>query len=229
MLLGIILSACNLPARTGSPTQTIDQNLAGNGTATTLQVIPAQTPMTILTPTDTVPMMLFEGSTNCRKGPGTGYDVITVVLNGQKAEAIGVSEKGDYWLIKNPIRGDPCWVTNDLAKPSGSFLQLPTVTAPATPTLIPPNTPVWSVYNYTCELATGGGNMTMNLAWNDRSNNEEGYTVYRDKQAIATLAPNSTFYVDVAFIANGQTRSYSVEVFSKDWRASTSTIAYGCQ
>jgi hypothetical protein len=110
----------------------------------------------------------------------------------------------------------------------------PTYTAPidvASPisTLIPPNTPVWSVYNYTCELAVGGGTMTMNLAWTDHSNNEEGYKVYRDKQLIATLAPNSTFYVDVAYVATGKTLSYSVEAFNKDWRASTSTITHGCQ
>jgi len=97
----------------------------------------------------------------------------------------------------------------------------------ATP--IPPNTPVWSVYNYTCELAVGGGTMTMNLAWTDRSNSEEGYKVYRDGQAIATLASNSTSYVDVAYVATGKTLSYSVEAFNKDWQVSTSTITYGCQ
>ena len=101
----------------------------------------------------------------------------------------------------------------------------------ASPVLKPtlPNTPTWSVYNYTCELAVGGATMTMNLAWTDRSNNEEGYKVYRDKQVIATLAPNSTTYVDVAFVATGSTLRYSVEAFKKDWRTSTSTISHACQ
>jgi hypothetical protein len=71
--------------------------------------------------------------------------------------------------------------------------------------------------------------MTMNLTWTDRSNNEAGYRVYRDKQVIATLAPNSTTFVDVAFVATGMTLSYSVEAFNNDWRSSTSTISYGCQ
>ncbi len=96
-------------------------------------------------------------------------------------------------------------------------------------TPIPPNTPTWKVYNYTCELAVGGGTMTMNLTWTDRSNSEEGYKVYRDKQLIATLPPNSTSYVDVAFVATGKTLSYSVEAFKNDWQLSTSTITYGCQ
>jgi hypothetical protein len=96
-------------------------------------------------------------------------------------------------------------------------------------TPIPPNIPVWSAYNYTCKFVSGGGNMTMNLAWIDRSTNEEGYIVYRDKLAIATLAPNSTFYVDVVFVPTGKTLEYSVEAFNKDWRASGSTITYGCR
>jgi hypothetical protein len=94
---------------------------------------------------------------------------------------------------------------------------------------IVPNTPTWSVYNYTCALATGGANMTMNLAWKDRSNSEEGYRVYRDKQVIATLPANSTAYVDVVFVATGGKVSYSVEAFSQNWRFSTPTVSYGCQ
>ena len=71
--------------------------------------------------------------------------------------------------------------------------------------------------------------MTMNLAWNDRSNDEEGYKVYRDQQVIATLPPNSTSYVDIASVATGTTLSYSVEAFNQDWQVSSSTITYGCQ
>lgn len=81
-------------------------------------------------------------------------------------------------------------------------------------TPFPHNTPVWSVYKYTCELVDGGGTMTMNLTWTDRSNSEEGYTVYRDEKAISTLAPNSTHFVDVAFVAKGKILSYSVEAFT---------------
>jgi hypothetical protein len=105
----------------------------------------------------------------------------------------------------------------------------PTATASPIPTRIPPNTPVWSVYTYTCELASGGGTMTMNLAWTDRSNTEEGYKIYRGEQVIATLTPNSTFYVDTVFVATGKTLSYTVEAFNANWQVSTSTITFGCQ
>jgi hypothetical protein len=106
---------------------------------------------------------------------------------------------------------------------------VPITTTPAIPTQIPPNTPAWSNYQYTCELVSGGSNMTMNLTWTDRSDNEESYIVYRNKQAVATLAPNSTTYVDIAFVAPGKMLSYSVEAFNSAWQTSTTTITYGCQ
>lgn len=71
--------------------------------------------------------------------------------------------------------------------------------------------------------------MTMYLAWMDRSDNEEGYKVYRDQNLIATLKPNSMFYADMAFVADGMTLRYSIEAFNKDWQVSTTTITYGCQ
>jgi len=148
--LAVVLSACNLPGRSGSPTQITDQNPVAT---MTMHVNPTETKTVIVTPIYTAPIS----------------------------------------------------------------------------TLIPPNTPVWSVYDYTCQLAIGGATMTMNMAWADRSNSEEGYKVYRDEQVIATLAANSTFYVDVAFVATGKTLSYSVEAFNTNWRVSTSTITYGCQ
>ena len=105
----------------------------------------------------------------------------------------------------------------------------PMVTATTISTRIPPNIPVLSAYNYTCELAPGGGNMTMNLVWTDRSSSEESYKVYRDGQVIATLASNSTSYVDIAYVATGKTLSYSVEAFNKAWKLSTNTITYACK
>jgi len=103
------------------------------------------------------------------------------------------------------------------------------LTASPVSTPFPPNTPVWSAYHYTCEYTDGGGDMTMNLAWSDRSSSEEGYRIYRDKLVIATLNSDSTSYVDVAYVATGMSLSYSVAAFGADWEASSSVITYGCQ
>lgn len=151
-----------------------------------------------------------------------------VILSGQKAEPVAVSESGNYWLVKNPGSED-CWVAKDFVQSSGSFAALPTRMSPPTPSPVPPNAPAWSTYTFTCDFASGGNNLTMNLAWTDRSNNEEGYTVYRDEQAVATLGPDATSFMDVAFVETGKSLSYRVEAFSKAGRASSSTISASCQ
>lgn len=115
-----------------------------------------------------------------------------------------------------------------IATPIESVTLTPMATVPSS-TPFTPGAPVWSVYEYTCELADGGGTMTMNLTWKDRSDNEAGYKVYRNGLVIATLDPNSTAFVDVTFVATGKTLSYAVEAFNADWRGSTSTITHGCQ
>ena len=152
LALAAVLSACNLPGRSSSPTQITDQDPGGSLAAPTSQVTPTQIKLGTLTPMATVP--------------------------------------------------------------------------PSTP--FTPGAPIWSVYEYTCELAVGGGTMTMNLGWTDRSDNEAGYKVYRNGLVIATLAPNSTVYVDVAFVATDKALSYAVEAFNTDWRGSTSTITHSC-
>ncbi len=104
-----------------------------------------------------------------------------------------------------------------------------TMTASPNPTPFPPNIPVWVIYTYTCEATAGGSNMTMDLTWSDRSDNEEGYNVYRGEEMIATLAPDSTHYVDVAFVAERKTLSYYVQAFNTNLQANSSAITYGCQ
>ena len=147
-------------------------------------------------------------------------------LPGRSGSAIQMPEQSPVVPVATlALQANP--TQTETASPTPTYTA--TVTAPAVFTPMLPNTPTWSVYNYTCELAVGGGTMTMNLAWTDRSDSEDGYKVYRDGQVIATLAPNSTSYVDVAFVATGKTLRYSVEAFNKNWQLSTSTITYGCQ
>ena len=104
-----------------------------------------------------------------------------------------------------------------------------TATSTSTAISIPPVSLNWKAYSYTCDYAAGGTTMTMDLSWSDHSNSEDGFRIYRDNVVIATLPPNTTSYVDVTFIATGNTVSYSVEAFNQDWQVSSSTIVYACQ
>jgi len=244
--LALTLAACNLPNPSATrATPQIDQALVGTIAAMTLQAMSTQTftpapthPATstatntltpTVTPTYSIPSLLFNGNTNCRKGPGAEFEVVTVIRSGQKTEAVGRLDKTNYWVVKIPGSAETCWVAEDFAQPSGSIQVLPTVTAPPIPTPKPPTGPSWSTYNYTCDFASGGSNLTMRLAWTDRSGDETGYIVYRDGQAIANLGPNSSTYTDIAFVAAGQSVSYKVEVYNPSGTASTSTVSAVCQ
>lgn len=241
----LALAACSLPMRsTSQPTQAIDVSLVGTIAAATLQAMatatvpPAPTlepttPPTLtstITPTNGPVTLKFNGNTNCRKGPGENYDVVIVLKTGLEVEAIGRVDKTNYWLVKRPESAETCWASADFAQTTGNAQALPTVTAPPTSTPKPPNAPAWVNYDFTCDFANGGTNMTVNLIWADRSNDETRYTIYRDDQMIASLGPNTTSYTDVTLVAAGQSVSYKVEVKNPSGTAiSNSTKTLSCQ
>ena len=247
ILLLFVLTACNLPQAAQQAAPTIDAGLVGTIAAQTLEAmytpipsstetpIPTSTPnvtatMTpTITPTYEMPMARFEGDTNCRGGPGTAYEVITVARSGQKAEIVGKAEQGNYWLIKNPNREGTCWVAGDFAQTSGSLHVLPTLTAPPTPTAAPPKAPTWKTRTYSCAFAPGGSDATVQLAWADNAQNEDGYNVYRNDQVIVSFGPNTTAYTDVAFVKAGGSLTYIIEVYSAAGRARSNPVTVTCQ
>lgn len=242
-----LLTACNLPQAAPQTAPTVDAGLVGTIAAQTLQAMYSPTPsftdtptptstpnMTAtmtptLTPTYETPTARFEGDTNCRQGPGTVYQVVTVARSGQKAEIIGKAEQGNFWLIKNPNGEGTCWVAGDFTQASGSLHILPTVTAPPTPTGAPPKAPAWKTWTYACAFAPGGSNATVQLIWSDNAQNEDGYNIYRNEQVIASFGPNSTAYTDVAFVATGGSLTYVIEVYSAAGRARSSPVTVTCQ
>ena len=191
------------------------------------QIISTATASSTSTPTYSAPFLVFDGNTNCREGPGTGYKVVTVLGSGQKIEPVGV--QANYWVVKNPNGPGTCWVVTDFATPSGSTWSLPTVIAPATSTLQAPPVPSWTKWDYRCDYAANGFNVTMILSWSDLATNLTGYRVYRDGQVIATLGADVTTYTDTTPLDNGKTLTYYVEAYKDAAHASSSNINASCQ
>lgn len=152
LILILILTGCNLPGT--SQNLSIEDQVAtyqkqtedamgsdstGEGeetkTATETQQ-PSLTPSATitLTPTQDKPMVSVSVDTNCRKGPGQIYDWIGGLLVGEKAEVVGASTDGRYWIIKNPDRSGECWLWGNYATVTGSTSDLPRFTPPPTPT-----------------------------------------------------------------------------------------------
>ena len=93
------------------------------------------------TATSAVPMVQVSENTNCRTGPGTIYDWVSILLVGQQAEVIARSADGSYWVIQNPDGAGTCWLWGFYATVEGPTASLPVWDAPPTPTPLPTNTP----------------------------------------------------------------------------------------
>lgn len=152
----IALQGCNLPG-TADGELSVDER-AQTSVALTLAVergdeqpegggqVPVPTitdtlvPSITLTPTVTLtssletPIVSVSVDTNCRSGPGKIYDYIGALLVGERAEVIGLSMDGQYWIIKNPDQAGECWLWGNYATVVGPTASLPRYTQPPTPT-----------------------------------------------------------------------------------------------
>lgn len=80
------------------------------------------------------PTVLVPEQVNVRTGPGVRYDLIGVMIAGQRAPALGRSPGGDWIQISYPgVPGNVAWVYAPLVRLEGTgFLQI--VEPPPTPT-----------------------------------------------------------------------------------------------
>lgn len=70
---------------------------------------------------------------NVRSGPGALYEKIGVLLPGQIVPALGISPKGEYYMIEYPgVPGGVGWVSANYVTPGGG--EPPVVQVPATMT-----------------------------------------------------------------------------------------------
>jgi hypothetical protein len=115
----IILSAC--VAITPVPT-----------VALTATLLP--TPRPTVTPTSVparVDLRVTGELVNCRFGPGTVYDLVDELHEGQSARVAGRNEASTWWYIRDP--GNPngfCWVSSNMTEIEGGVKEVPVVQAP---------------------------------------------------------------------------------------------------
>lgn len=72
---------------------------------------------------------------NVRSGPGTNYDVIGQLRNGEQVQVIGANVNFT-WIVIN-FRGTQGWLSRDILDLFGDTRTLPIVAAPPTPTPLP--------------------------------------------------------------------------------------------
>ena len=226
--------ACNAPAA---------QNSAADGSAATITALaatiqaqnatgitatPAAAPQnadtatTTLTPTPSVPMVTVSQATNCRGGPGSGYDMLGALNPGQTAVVVGKYTAGNYWIINNLTGSGTCWLWGQYATVSGNTTGLPEMTPPPTPTpkftatpkdsptpknsATPKPTATQALPKAPTNLAEsrtcGGGYRgvtpiwieAVTLTWQNSANNQTGFYVYKDGTQLPAISPGATSY-----------------------------------
>jgi len=102
---------------------------------------PSITPSLTPSLTSLVPRVSVSLDTNCRIGPGAGYDKIGVLMVGESAVIVAQEQTGNYWIIENPDKSGTCWLWAQYATVSGNVSGLPLLTPPPSPTPTPSETP----------------------------------------------------------------------------------------
>ena len=95
---------------------------------------PSPSPTVTPTPTKQAPIVIGDANTNCRFGPGTVYDVVAFLLEGQSAPIDGRNAEWTWWWIERVDGVGHCWVWDGLVTVQGDTSDVPVIAAPPTPT-----------------------------------------------------------------------------------------------
>ena len=167
--------------------------------------VPTETQAPVEEPTAT-----FTQNGNCRRGPGGNYGVVTSLLLGQQVPVAGRNAEGTWWYLTLPSNGAHCWAAGVVLDLAGSYLDLPVIAAPPTPTLAaPPAAP--SKLVVASEVCNQNA-YTITLNWIDNASNEDGYRVYYNGALIATLGANATSFQYP--VPSSSAADYAVEAYN---------------
>lgn len=206
-------------------------------TTTPLPPTAAATATFAYTATPSVPMVSVSVDTNCRTGPGKVYDYIGALLAGEKAEVVGKDAAETYWVIKNPDASGNCWLWGYYATVSGNTDNLQVYAAPPTPTPTFTLTPVipepptnLSVFRNCPVPPPPLPNywLTVDLSWDDNSNNEDGFHIYVDGIQTYSIAENVTTVIKTVAATWNTKVKLGVSAYNVTGESSQATVTTSC-
>ncbi len=196
-------------------------------TASSTPRTPTSSPNQTLTatPTYSVPILTVRESTNCRTGPGEEYDIVVTYRKGKELEIAGRYDPGNFWLVKSSESPTgTCWLWGEYADVTGSYSAVSSVTPPPTVTARPPRAPGILQWEFFCS----DGTLTFTVNWADNANNEAGYRVFRNGEALVELPANTTTYTDSYPITSDESVDYYLQVFGPSGTANSSVMRMKC-
>lgn len=152
-LLILALSACNIPSNAPNAeatrlaatlfvaqTQAAAQQSAATGTLPPIPVATDTSPPSVI-PTPANPLVIKDSL--CWVGPGVIFEVVSAIQKGTRVELLGRGSVDGWWVVRNPIYKDPCWIPaeNLQIEPGYNVSGLQIYYPPPTPTYTPTSTP----------------------------------------------------------------------------------------
>jgi len=213
------------PVPLASPTLDGAPTIAPNATATAGNIA-----VTLTAGTPNATILTVDANTNCREGPGTSYNIVIQLIPGTQYQMLGRTADNKYWVVSEIGKSTQCWVPAEFSNAFGNVNLLAVVT-PSAPTsaagtLAAPNN---VAYEYECKFNGVNSDITVKLSWNDRSNNEDGFRIYRDGTMVGQVTENTTFYSEVFAGSASITYSYFVAAFNAQGESFGGTITFSCQ
>ncbi len=74
---------------------------------------------------------------NCRFGPGTAYDIVSNLMEGESAAVVAQNAIGTWFVVENPTGRGTCWLSKPFVQTFGILDNLPVQVAPPLPTATP--------------------------------------------------------------------------------------------
>ncbi len=208
-------------------------SIPGVNTVTASVPLPGITIIPPVTPPNLIPTFIFSSNANCRKGPSTGYEVVTSFYANDQVTLEGRNDNSSWYWALIPNSNSHCWISGKIGSPQGPIGGLVVVSAPPLPatTVAPPPVivattpapapvapPAPGKFNISTKSCTSS-EYIVTLRWNNVEG-ELGYRIYRDSALIATLAENSTAYDDASPDYNSH--SYQVQSYNDAGSANSS-------
>lgn len=161
------------------------------------------------------PSVVADKNAYCRLGPAIGFEPMTYMEAGDVATMLGRDLFDWWWYVELADGAGKCWVPWDLTTVEG-------VSACVDPISVAPPTPGdFKIGSRSCSRAEH----SVVLKWEDNSDMEVGFRVYRDGSLLKTLNPNATSFTDNPPF--GGPFSYQIEALNDAGSSPTSSVREG--
>ena len=186
--------------------------------------------VTLTAGTPNATILTVDANTNCREGPGLSYAIVIQLVPGTQYQMLGRTADNKYWVVSEIGKATQCWVPAEFSNAFGNVNLLAVVTpSAATSAAGTLAAPTNLAYEYECVFNGVNSDITVKLGWSDRSNNEDGFRIYRDGVLVGQAAQNATFYTEVFAGGASIVYSYYVAAFNAQGEAFGGTISFSCQ